>query len=202
MARPGFNPGSGPSENFSISRFAQPGLEPAARSGPILMSLACRLRSERPGFDSGFGSTAFRGIGRCRLRATETQQATPLNYADGRDRRRREAAATAPRAWSRKCPGEPTLKCGDKGYFSQQTVSRSAITRVIYQRASGNAAPSFFSRNPGILWVAPWESRLCGSSATTGIPGVVSTNKQTNKLVVRPPKNTLKFAPVQKKGSG
>ena len=37
------------------------------------------------------------------------------------------------------------------------------------------------SRNPGILWVAPWESRLSGSSATTGIPGVVSTNKQTNK---------------------
>ena len=52
---------------------------------------------------------------------------------------------------------------------------------MIYQRASGNAAPSFFSRNPGILWVAPWESRLSGSSATTGIPGVVSTNKQTNK---------------------
>ena len=47
------------------------------------------------------------------------------------------------------------LKCGDKGYFSQQTVSRSAITGVISQRASGNAAPSFFSLNPGILWVAP-----------------------------------------------
>ena len=52
---------------------------------------------------------------------------------------------------------------------------------MIYQRASGNAAPSFFSRNPGILWVGPWESRLCGSSATTDIPGFVSTNKQTNK---------------------
>ena len=110
-----------------------PGSNPRHDRVRCLMSLACRLRSERPGFDSRFGSTAFRGIGRCRLRATETQQATPRNYADGRDRRRREAAATAPRAWSRKCPGEPTLKCGDKGYFSQQTVSRSAITRVIYQ---------------------------------------------------------------------
>ena len=153
------DPGSIPArvrrKNFRLPASRNPGSNPRHDRVRCLMSLACRLRSERPGFDSGFGSTAFRGIGRCRLRATETQQATPRNYADGRDRRRREAAATAPRAWSRKCPGEPTLKCGDKGYFSQQTVSRSAITRVIYQRASGNAAPSFFSRNPGILWVAP-----------------------------------------------
>ena len=95
-----------------------PGSNPRHDRVRCLTSLACRLRSERPGFDSGFGSTAFRGIGRCRLRATETQQATPLNYADGRDRRQREAAATAPRAWSRKMPWRTSmhaLKCGDKG---------------------------------------------------------------------------------------
>ena len=46
-------------------------------------------------------------------------------------------------------------------------------------RTSGNAAPSFFSHNPGTLWVAPWESRPRGSSATTGIPGVA--RQQTNK---------------------
>ena len=102
---------------FRLPASRNPGSNPPHDRVRSLMSLACRLRSERPGFDSGFGSTAFRGIGRCRLRATETQQATPRNYADGRDRRRREAAATAPRAWSRKCPGEPTLKCGDKGCF-------------------------------------------------------------------------------------
>ena len=128
---------------------------PATVSGCNRWSWTCAWNGACTYFHALGPSTAFRGIGRCRLRATETQQATLRNYADGRDRRRREAAATAPRAWSRKCPGEPTLKCGDKGYFSQQTVSRSAITRVIYQRASGNAAPSFFSRNPGILWVAP-----------------------------------------------
>ena len=38
-------------------------------------------------------------------------------------------------------------------------------------------APSFFSRNPGILWVAPWGRLPWGGSATAGIPGVVSTNK-------------------------
>ena len=66
---------------------------------------------------------------------------------------------------------------------------------VIYQRGLvGNAAPSFFSRNPGILWVAPWEGRLCGSSATTGIPGVVSTNKQTNKCAG----NSKAQAPISK----
>ena len=122
------DPGSIPArvrrKNFRLPASRNSGSNPRHDRVRFLMSLACRLRSERPGFDPGFGSTAFRGIGRCRLRATETQQATPRNYADGRDRRRREAAATAPRAWSRKCPGEPTLKCGDKGYFSQQTVSQ------------------------------------------------------------------------------
>ena len=115
------DPGSIPArvrrKKFRLPASRNPGSNPRHDRVRSLMSLACRLRSERPGFDSGFGSTAFRGIGRCRLRATETQQATPRNYADGRDRRRREAAATAPRAWSRKCPGEPTLKCGDKGCF-------------------------------------------------------------------------------------
>ena len=58
--------------------------------------------------------------------------------------------------------------------------ARSAITRVIYQSGLvGNAVPSFFSRNPGILWVSPWENRPCGSSATTGIPGVASKKKDT-----------------------
>ena len=114
-----------------------PGSNPPHDRVRSLMSLACRLRSERPGFDSGFGSTAFRGIGRCRLRATETQQATPRNYADGRDRRRREAAATAPRAWSRKCPGEPTLKC---------VVTRGASTHAELSRGMGPEAQN-----------APWR---------------------------------------------
>ena len=43
-----------------------PGSNPRHDRVRFLMSLACRFRSERPGFDSGFGSTAFRGIGRCR----------------------------------------------------------------------------------------------------------------------------------------
>ena len=99
------DPGSIPArvrrKNFRLPASRNPGSNPRHDRVRFLMSLACRLRSERPGFDSGFGSTAFRGIGRCRLRATETQRATPRNYADGRDRRRREAAATALRMVSK-----------------------------------------------------------------------------------------------------
>ena len=98
-------PGSIPArvrrKNFRFPASRNPGSNPRHDRVRFLMSLACRLRSERPGFDSGFGSTAIRGIGRCRLHATETQRATPRNYADGRDRRRREAAATALRMVSK-----------------------------------------------------------------------------------------------------
>ena len=168
LARPGFDPGSSSSEEFSTSRFAQPGFDPAARTGPSSMSLVSHLRSERPGFESGFGPTA---IQRWRAPSELAQQRrnerrhgttpTDVTDADGRDRRRREAAATALRMVSKKCPGKPTLKCGDKGTSPNKLRARSAMTRVTYQRGLvGNAAPSFFSRNPGILWVAPWESRL------------------------------------------
>ena len=137
------DPGSIPArvrrKKIRLPASRNPGSNPRHDRVRFLMSLACRLRSERPGFDSGFGSTAFRGIGRCRLRATETQQATPRNYADGRDRRRREAAATAPRAWSRKCPDEPTLKCGDKGY----SYKHAKLSRGMAQgpEAQGAGAP-------------------------------------------------------------
>ena len=127
------DPGSIPAQvrrkkiQFSGSRI--PGSIPRHDRVRSLMSLACRLRSERPGFDSGFGSTAFRGIVRCRPRATETQRATPRNYTDGRDRRRREAVARAPHAWSRKCPGEPTLRCGDLSVVTGGASTHAGLSR-------------------------------------------------------------------------
>ena len=108
--------------NFRLnSRFAQPGFDPATRTGPVsdVVSLSPSIRETRVRIRvrSNCHSEMARAIG---IGTTETQRATPRNYADadGRDRRRREAAATALRMVS-KMPQQarPTLKCGDKGCF-------------------------------------------------------------------------------------
>ena len=102
LARPGFDPGSSSSEKISTSRFAQPGFDPAARTGPSSMSLVSRLRSERPGFESGFGPTAMsemaRAVGLAQQRRNERcHGTTPTDVTDAEERPQLRHCA-----WSRK----------------------------------------------------------------------------------------------------
>ena len=104
LARPGFDPGSSSSEEFSTSRFAHLGSIPRRERVRSLMSLACRLRSERPGFESGFGPTA---IQRWRAPSELAQQRrnerrhgttpTPTDVTDAEERPQLRHCA-----WSRK----------------------------------------------------------------------------------------------------
>ena len=92
---------------FSTSRFAHLGSIPRRERVRSPMSLACRLRSERPGFESGFGPTA---IQRWRAPSELAQQrrnerrhgTTPTDVTDAEERPQLRHCA-----WSRKCPGKP-----------------------------------------------------------------------------------------------
>ena len=102
------DPGSIPArvrrKNFRFPASRNPGSNPRHDRVRCLMSLACRLRSERPGFESGFGPTA---IQRWRAPSELAQQRrnerrhgttpTPTDVTDAEERPQLRHCA-----WSRK----------------------------------------------------------------------------------------------------